>query len=378
MKKKICIIVAVPSTAKAFLKDHITKLSEEYDVFLVANISVEQIQVMHEFKIAGYKSIQINRKINLISDIKAVFALRRYFRLMRFYAIHSVTPKAGLITALAGVMSKVPNRIHIFTGQVWATKKGIMRYMLMFMDWLITRLDTHILVDGESQRQYLIEHKIIAANNSQVLGGGSISGVNTKKFLPSDTIRKNIRNELNLSNNQIVYVFLGRLNQDKGIYELLEAYNKLAQARRNVFLLLVGIDEEDCLASLPQFLSIENGVNFHFYGPTPNPEVLLQAGDVFCLPSYREGFGTSVIEASCLGLPVICSDTYGIMDAMIDNETGLRCKTQDADSLYMQMQKLVDDPEFRNFLGNNGRERVLHDFSGEAITSAWLNFYKKL
>jgi len=275
-------------------------------------------------------------------------------------------------------MAGISNRIHIFTGQVWATKKGFIRYLLMSIDWLIARLNTIILVDGESQRSYLIKHKILKKKNSIVIGDGSITGVNTQRFNPTILVRNQIRNELKINENQVVYVFLGRLNKDKGIYELLNAFNRLSKEDKNVYLLMIGVDEDNYISRLQEFPDIEAGINFYYYGKTSTPEILLQAGDVFCLPTYREGFGLSVIEASCLGLPVICSDTYGVLDAMVDNVTGLRCKVKDINSLYQQMKQLSTDSKLRIKLGTNGRERVLKKFSGKYITQEWVNLYKCL
>jgi glycosyltransferase involved in cell wall biosynthesis len=105
---------------------------------------------------------------------------------------------------------------------------------------------------------------------------------------------------------------------------------------------------------------------------------MLQAGDVFVLPTYREGFGSSVIEASALGLPVICSDAYGVMDAMIDEVTGLRCKVGDVESLYEAMTKLAADKDLQKFLGKNGRERVIREFDGKAVTKYWVDYYREI
>lgn len=375
-KKRICFVVAVPGTAQSFLKDHFTKLSLDYDIYLVGNIS-DDSQISN-LKICSYKSIQIERGINIFTDIKALFNLVRFFKEMKFFSVHSVTPKAGLLTAIAAYMARVPNRIHIFTGQVWATKTGMFRKLLMMMDWLISHLNTLTLVDGESQRQYLIKHKIVKEDKSFVIGHGSISGVNIERFKPSKEVRNNIRISLGIKEDQIVFIFLGRLNKDKGINELFHAFNKLALENQSVYLLLVGIDEEGLVPKASNYPHIKPERNFHFYGKTPTPEILLQAGDVFCLPTYREGFGTSVIEASCLGLPVICSDTYGVLDAMIDNVTGLRCVTKDTESLYHQMKKLAENPTLRTELGNNGRKRVIEHFSGEVISNSWLQFYNDL
>ena len=377
-KPRICFIVTIFSIADAFLKDHIEALSEYYDVYLVADFTEDDLNKIVNLKLTGYKIIHIKRDINIIDDIKAVIELYKYFKKNKFYSVHSVSPKAGLVTSLAGAMAKVSNRIHIFTGQVWATKKGVLRYLLITFDWLIVKLNTRILVDGESQRQYLIKHKIVNNENSIVIGDGSIVGVNTERFNPKKEVRDKIRLDLKISETQIVYVFLGRLNKDKGIDELLSAFNSLVRENKNAYLLLVGVDEDDYMSRIQEFTNIKQNINFKYYGKTPNPEILLQAGDVFCLPTYREGFGMSVIEASCLGLPVICSDTYGVLDAMVDNVTGLRCKVQDVDSLYYNMKQLFLDSDLRVKLGLKGRERVLDRFSSKFITNEWVKFYSEL
>lgn len=375
-KKNICFISATPTTIQVFLKKHINSLSDSFNVYVVADI-IEGSQ-LKDLKLKGYKSIKIERGINIVRDIIALVRLCKYFRKQHFYAIHSVTPKAGLLTAIAGWIARMPNRIHIYTGQVWATRRGLIRNLLICFDKLIATLNTRLLVDGESQRQYLIKYHVLKEKKSSVIGAGSISGVDTEKFNPSSDSRNVIRTRLQLRSDEIVFIFLGRLNYDKGIRELFTAFDKLAENYPNVFLLLVGSDEQDCLSLVANYSNIRENINFRYYGPTKNPELLLQAGDVFCLPTYREGFGSSVIEASCVGLPVICSDTYGVMDAMIDEVTGLRCKVGDVDSLFLQMKRLYEDPELRSRLGNAGRKRVLKFFSSEVITEGWLNFYRSL
>ena len=375
-KRRICFVVAIPGTAQAFLADHIRSLSGEYDVFLVANS--EKPSAMVDLPLAGYHIVGIERGISVFNDIKGVFGLRRYFKEMHFDAVHSVTPKAGLLTAIAGFIERVPIRIHIFTGQVWANKKGFSRGVLKLMDKIIANLDTHILVDGEGQRRFLVKNGVVSEGKSIVLGKGSISGVNLNRFSPSSEARKSIRTELNLSEDTIVFVFLGRLNHDKGMFELLPAFDRLAQENKGVYLLLVGHDEESISAHFSDYKHIVPGENFCFYGPTSEPQRLLQAGDVFVLPTYREGFGSSVIEASALGLPVICSDAYGVKDAMVDNVTGLRCKVGDVKSLYLAMLTFVHNSDLIKSMGDAGRERVARDFDGAYLTQLWLDFYKNL
>ena len=375
-RKKICFIVSEPVTAQAFLKDHILALAREFDVYLVANLSGGK-----QIRISGLKTVhhvKIERGINIAADIKSVRKLISYFKKEKFDAVHSVTPKAGLVTALAAKLAGLENRIHIFTGQVWATKTGAMRILLKSMDKLISACDNHILVDGESQRKFLISEGVISAKQSKVLGAGSICGADIERFTPAQTERDSQRKALGISDNKVVYSFMGRLNRDKGIYELLEAFNDMLPEAPDAYLILFGSDEENCQSHFNEYPNIIPGVNFTYFGPTSTPQLSLQVSDVFCLPSYREGFGLSVIEASCLGLPVICSDAYGLADTMVDNETGLRSKVKDSKTLKQAMNYFYNNPDDRKRMGEAGRSRVLNLFSGECIVKEWVEFYKKL
>jgi glycosyltransferase involved in cell wall biosynthesis len=373
MKKKICFVVALSTTANSFLKNHISALSQDYDVYVAGNI--QSMDEIPELKVCGLYHYDVQREITIHQDIKAVWQLYRYFKQMKFDAVHSVTPKAGLTTAIAAKLAGIKHRTHIFTGQVWATRHGFMRSLLKAIDKIIAHLDNHILVDGESQRQFLIKNGVVSSEKSRVLGAGSISGVNTEAYNPSPETREQMRKELGLSPDKVVFAFSGRANRDKGIYELYEAFNNIAPNHPEAFLLLFGWDEGNCIQEISKYPNIVDGVNFHFYGFTPTPGIQLQASDVFLMPSYREGFGSSVIEASCLGLPVICSDAYGIMDAMEEGVTGLRCKVADTQSLQAAMETLLNNKELREQLGANGRKMVFEKFKGDVITAEWVKYY---
>lgn len=375
-RKRICFIVAIPGTARAFLVDHINALSKDYDVYLVANLRYNP-----DFNISGLKGIQhipIMRGISILNDLNAVRLLTSYFRQMKFDAVHSVTPKAGLTTALAARLAGIKQRTHIFTGQVWATRSGANRKMLKSIDKLIVSLNNHILVDGEAQRRFLISEGVVTEKNSKVLGAGSICGVNTAKFTPSIEVREKQREKLEITPDRVVFCFMGRINHDKGVYELMQAFNNIVPTCSNAYLLMFGSDEEKYMSHINEFPNICEGINFQYPGSTPTPQLSLQAADVLCLPSYREGFGMSVIEASCLGLPIICSDAYGLGDTIVDNVTGLRCKVGDVKTLEDAMKYMYDHPEDRRIMGKNGRNRVLNLFSGEKIVEAWVNYYNSL
>lgn len=373
--KKICFITAVPGTARSFLRKHMEALRAEYRVCYVSNEPDESnILVQHD----GYKCVDIHRNISIWSDLKAVFTLYKYFKAEKFDVVHSVTPKAGLLTAIAGWLARVPRRIHIYTGQVWATKTGLMRVMLKFMDRLIAMLNTNLLVDGEGQRQYLIEQGVLKELNSCVLANGSITGVELDKFVTSDEVRARERSKFGFKESDVVYIFLGRLNHDKGIGELFAAFDKLLAEYDNAKLVLYGNDEGGYDHKVESYPNIKRNVNYFFPGRTSQPFEALQVADVFVIPTWREGFGMSIIEAQGLGLPVITSDAYGVVDASVEGETGLRCKVGDVESLYESMVSYHNNPKLRAEHGSAGRKRVEELYDNKVVTHAWVEYYSRI
>ncbi len=378
MGKKIAFIVAIPMTATSFLMDHFAALKPYYEIHLVCNFPDEDSMIL--FKEAGLicHHAPILRAINPIGDLKGLIALIRLFIKEKFDCVHSVTPKAGLLTALAGLLAGVPNRVHIFTGQVWCNRKGVMRALLKAMDKLIVACDTRLLVDGEGQRQYLIKEGVLTEMNSIVPAEGSIAGIKLDRYVISADVRAEERNNLGLTDDNVVFIFLGRLNHDKGIGELYEAFNKLVGECPNARLLFYGLDEEGYDEKISAYPNIKKGENYFFPGLTKTPFKALQAGDVFVIPTWREGFGVSVLESQALGLPVITSDAYGVVDASVEGVTGLRCGINDSDGLYKAMKTYNDNAYLRKKHGLAGRKRVEEHFSNEVVSKAWLEIYKEM
>ncbi|MFV8335289.1 glycosyltransferase [Flavobacterium sp. RSP29] len=376
MKKKICFIVSTPYTAKAFLENHFEVLSNHYDLYLVAKMNDMEIVNYSNIHLKEIKHIPIFRKINIFQDIKALFLLTKYLKSNHFHAVITFTPKAGLIGIISGKFAGIKKRIHFFTGQVWHTKRGMFKRFLMFLDKVLVNLSTDIIVDGRPQQEFLISNNILSENNSIIIGRGTISGIDLKIFCPKPEIRNKIRESLNYTDEDIVFMFLGRLNRDKGILDLAMAFNKLQVLYPRVKLLIVGPDEENISEKLR--VEFQSNDNYYLYGGTTEPEKLMQACDVFCLPSHREAFGLSVIEASACEKPIICSDTYGLKDTIVDNFTGLRHIAHDTESIFEKIKMLVEDDVLRHELGINGRKYIQEFFSKEKITFLWLQYFNLL
>lgn len=374
-KKRICIIASSPEGIVAFHKTNIDKLSEKFDIYIVANF--KDASMFSRLKIKGAQSINIERKPTVISVLKAIYQLIKYFKAQNIDAFLSMSISASLIAAVAGKIANVPFRARIFTGQIWANKKGLSRLFFKTLDKLTIVLNNHFLVDGKSQQEFLIRNGILEDKQSVVLANGSICGVDLDRFRPSFEIRERERLKLDLKDSDVVFSFMGRINRDKGIYELFSAFNRLASEKKNVKLLLIGCKEGISYDLLNTYEHLYMGKNVISYGFTKTPYYALQAGDIFCLPSYREGFGMSVIEAAALELPIIASDAYGLRDSFVDGQTGLKCKMKDCDSLYTAMNQLYEDKSIRKKMGKNGRERVKLLFSKELVSTAWLTYFEK-
>lgn len=372
-RPRVCFIVAAPETAAAFINPHIEALSDHYAVDVVANFSSAQSSVNSK---ASHIDIPVKRKLSPLNDLKALLQLRRLFLQGNYSTIHSVTPKAGLLAMIAGRLARVPNRLHWFTGQVWVTRAGISRWLLKRVDRLTAQLATAVLVDSPSQLNFLANERVLRSGSATVLGDGSICGVDTDRFRPNHQVRTSIRNDLLIKSDEVVILYVGRINPDKGLDDLAHALS-LMKTKDRVHLIVAGADEAQMIPEITQQLST-SGIRFSFVGPTSSPEALMAAADIYCMPSHREGFGLSVIEASACALPCVASAIYGLTDAVDDGVTGLLFPVGDRRELSRCLRVLIDDSDLRLSLGQAGRQRVVAKFSQHRITSELLDLYQQL
>ena len=317
-------------------------------------------------------NIPIQREIHLLNDIKALVLLIIFFYKRHFSLVHSISPKAGLLAMISSWLVRVPIRLHTFTGQVWATKHGMGRFLLRSLDRIIVSLATIILVDSHSQRKFLSENNVVSASNSIVFGKGSISGVNGKRFKVDPIAREKVRRNMGVDQSNVVILFLGRLKREKGIFELVKAFSEVHSENRNTILWCVGPDEDN----LQQEFKLVNGV---FLCPfTRVPEQYMAAADIFCMPSYREGFGTAVIEAAACGIPSIGSNIYGLCDAIVNGSTGILVPAKSHLELKIAIKQLAQDKKLRHKMGEAAHIWVLNNFQQSYFTEQIVKLYKKL
>ncbi len=324
-----------------------------------------------------FVDIDINRKTSLISDCLALIALCRFFLSYKPDIVHSIMPKAGLLTALAGVICRVPIRIHTFTGQTWVAREGLARYFYYMLDRLINSLNTVCLADSFSQSAFLLDNKI--SNSGQllpVLSKGSLSGVDVTRFnLSSLTEPANqLRANLGIGKEHFVFAFIARKTHDKGAVDVLKAFSSVSAASKGARLLFVGPDEDGEIERLHK-TNPELFVNVIDVGHVSNHEVYLAITDVLCLPSYREGFGSIVIDAAAMGVPTIGSCIPGLTDSVVDKQTGMLFSAGNLDEMIKLMLAFVENPQMRQTMGSCAKARVDEFFTADRLYAALKELY---
>lgn len=374
-RRRICIVTTTPLIVNFFLGGIIEALARRVEVSLIVNT---QDGVAFRDLPEGIKlhSVQLERKIAPLKDLAALWRLWRIFRRERFDAVHSFAPKAGLLAMLAAKLAGVPVRVHTFQGEVWAARRGFFRWFLKSMDALTARCTTDGLVISRSERDFLLQHRVLEEERSRVLADGSVCGVELVRFETAARQRRALRSLLGFAPSDVVFLYLGRLTKDKGILDLARAFAAVADSFPDVHLLIVGPDEED-LEQVIRQLSGNDERRTHFHGYTDRPEEYIGAADVVCLPSYREGFGMVLIEAGAAGVPTIASRIYGIADAVVEGETALLHPPGDVTALTEQMIALAQDTERRRVMGLRAHEWVARRFSKERVIGAYLDYYER-
>ncbi|MFO2464109.1 glycosyltransferase family 4 protein [Pseudomonas sp. 15FMM2] len=374
--KRICVVATVPVALKVFMVEHINKLAETYSVTVMTNAEAEEVYRFLDRRIK-FIPLPIQRKVSVFSDLVSLIKLFKIFGSEKFDCVLSIMPKSGLLTMLAGYLARVPRRVHIFTGQVWYTKQGFSRFALKKLDQLLAFSATHLLADSPSQRAFLIEEEVVRPEKIEVLGKGSISGVDLARFKPDPMARKKIRQELGLNESALVFLFMARLTYAKGIVDLAQAFTHIAMTCPNAHLLIVGPDEDGVEEVVTELSSTFKG-RVHRVGFTNNPEAYMAAADIFSLPSYREGFSLATIQAAGVGLPAIASRIYGLSDAVQEGMTGLLHKPGAIDEISEAMARLYSDGELRVSLAEEARKRAHTDFTQSMIVNEMAAYIDRL
>jgi lipopolysaccharide/colanic/teichoic acid biosynthesis glycosyltransferase/glycosyltransferase involved in cell wall biosynthesis len=300
--------------------------------------------------------------------------LERVFRRERIDIVHSYTPKAGLIAMVAAWLARVPLRFHTFTGQVWYVRRGFTRLVLKGSDVMMAKLATDVLADSASQLSFLRRERVFRSDQGRVLGPGSVGGIDLARFRPDAVARVALRASLGVRPDDLVVLFAGRINRDKGVLDLAHAFGKAAQQCEQLRLVVIGTDEEGLVEDIKHAAGLTSP-RVTILPATDVVEQYMAAADVFCLPSYREGFGSVLVEAAACGVPAIASRIYGITDAVEDSVTGKLIVAGDVEALSEALVWAYEHRAAVERLGAAAMDRARTRFDAAILEGELERFY---
>ncbi len=381
LKNRIIYIVTAPISAMQLLKGQFVWMkTRNRDVQLLTSSGDEVAIVIHS---EGIKVtvVPMRREISLFADVNSLIEM--YFRLciIKPHISNVSTPKAGLLGGIAAVLARVPARVYTLRGLRLETSRGFKRRLLWCVEWLACQCAHKVICVSPSLQQTVIAMRLTSASKTIVLGAGSSNGVNVEQFYATperlERARK-LRFELSIAVKAPVVGFVGRFTKDKGIEELVNAFDLLRTKIPTAILLLLGDFEKGDSVNPETQTRIKSGDGIVWAGFVDSPANHYHVFDVFALPTYREGFPNVPLEAAAAGKPVIATNATGARDAVLDGVTGLLVPVGDVPALADALIRILDSSELAQQLGNAGREWVTKEFKPERIWSALDNLYSTL
>ena len=375
IRYKIIRSATIPLSLKFFCNGMLRELSEKYEVIAVSSPG-DDLDFVSERERVKTVAVPMERRISFFKDIKSLVKLISVFKKEGPTMVHSMTPKAGLLCMVAGKLTGVPVRVHTFTGLVWPTETGLKRRILMFTDRLTCACATHIIPEGEGVKNDLIAGRI-TKKPLKVLGFGNVKGIDLTQYVITDELKAKSEK---LRSEKFTFLFVGRIVRDKGINELVEAFNKLSQTV-DARLLLIGPYEDtiDPISEHSREL-IEKNPTIESLGAKYGEELLsyYAASDCFVFPSYREGFPNTVIEAGAMNLPSIVTDINGSREIIVDGENGVIVPSQNTDALFDAMLNMVNNREERERMASNARIMVADRYEQSFVRKCLYDFYDEI
>lgn len=372
-KKKIIRTVTVPQSI-GFFEEVMMRLKDDgYEVVVVTSPGKEMETFKQRHPQDKAIEVPMERRISFCKDIKSLWQMIKVMRKEKPYMVHSMTPKAGLLSMISGWLTGVPVRVHTFTGLVWPTETGLKRKILMVTDWLTCACATHVIPEGQGVMSDLQQY--ITRKPMKVLGYGNVMGVDMERFDPKRFA------DVKKDEDVFRYVFVGRIVGDKGINELVEAFVKLNKEYPATQLALVGKYEVNIDPINPEILrQIEDYPCIEACGPKYGDDLLAEylRSDCFVMPSYREGFPNTVMEAGAMGLPSIVTDINGSREIIIHGENGLIVPSKDVDALYEAMKQMLLDTAARERIAANARPLIESRFEKSFVQGCLINLYDEI
>ena len=375
--KKICYITTVSFTLEMFVLESAKYIHDntDWDITFVCNYDDDFAERLPKY--IHFYPIKMERGIST-TGIKAMLEMAKFFREQKFDLIQYCTPNASLYAALAGKLANIPVRLYCQWGMIYVGFTGIKRLIFKAIEKIVCGLSTWVEPDSNSNLIFSHQEGLYPDNVGSVIGRGSACGVNLQKFDVSkkEEYKREVRRKYGIPEEAFVFGYVGRINRDKGVNELLEAAKNILKDNGNVYLLMVGPEEVDQTVNHELYMWAKTCEQVIFVGLTRVVEQFLSAMDCYVLPSYREGFGMSVVEAEAMAVPVIITNIPGPIDGVVEGETGLVVQKKDVYELKKAMKKMMSSN--LSYYGQNGLEFVRNHFEQQKMFYNILEDRKRL
>ncbi|ELR70614.1 Alpha-1,3-N-acetylgalactosamine transferase PglA [Fulvivirga imtechensis AK7] len=382
LKPKLLRITTVPISLNVLLKGQLSYIrSNGFDVVASSAQGPEIIEIIEREGVPHYV-IPLTRKITPFQDIWCLWKLILFIRRERFTIVHSHTPKAGLIGMLAAWFCRVPHRLHTVAGMPLMETRGFKRKLLKWVELITYRSATRVYPNSFRLRDFIVREIYASREKLHVIGRGSSNGIDLTYFQVTTEVEKNgikLLETYGIKKDHLIITFIGRIVADKGINELIEAFEQVNEGtEKKTKLLLVGPYEDDLnpISSKAKTF-IEEHPDIISVGFQSDIRPYLYISDIFAFPSYREGFPNVVLQACAMGVPCVASDINGCNEIILNERTGLLIPTKSVAELVAALKRLISDEDFRKRLAEEARSYVRANFDQQYVWKEIIKEYKK-
>lgn len=380
MVPKLIRITTIPLSLKVLLKGQHQFMSSKGIKVIGVSSRGRDLEEVAETEGIDVYPIEMSRQITPIQDMKSLWYTYRFLKKEKPQIVHTHTPKAGIVGMLAAKLAGVPIRLHTVAGLPLMEARGVKRKILDVVEKLTYASATNVYPNSKGLYDFILSNKYSSKKKLKVIGNGSSNGIDTTFFSKSNITedqQNQLKQELQITADDFVFVFVGRLVGDKGINELVEAFSNLKFT--NAKLLLVGPLETELDPLKEETLTeIETNKNIISVGFQKDVRLYFAISDALVFPSYREGFPNVVMQAGAMELPSIVSDINGCNEIIVEGENGTIIPVKSTEAVLKAMQRLLEEKEYYNQLKENARRMIQSRYEQQVVWNALLEEYDSL
>ena len=379
MENKILIrITTVPISLEKLLSGQLLFMSNYYTVVAVSSENKNLQKLGKSLGISTFY-VQLTRQITPLKDFLALVKLFLYFKRTKPFIVHTHTPKAGTVGMMAAKLAGVPNRLHTVAGLPLLETFGKKRRLLDFVEKLTYSCATKVYPNSFGLQEIIIQNHYCKFEKLKVLANGSSNGIDTNYF-NGEIIKleeiKSLKNKLGIETNDFVFIFVGRLVADKGINELVIAFQMLQQQHVNIKLLLVGDYENELDPLFPETLEfIKTDKLIISTGFQYDVRPYFSISNCLVFPTYREGFPNVVMQAGAMNLPSIVTNINGCNEIIIEGENGVIIPVKNKNAIFEAMNSFISNKTQMEKMKQNARKMIVTRYEQSVVWNAILEEY---